>query len=102
MLLVEASGISKSFSGVQALRDVHFQLREAEVHAILGENGAGKSTLINILSGAVQPDAGRLLIHGNSVTNLTPALAKQLGIGAIRQQPALFPTLTVAENIGFA
>jgi rhamnose transport system ATP-binding protein len=101
-VLVDATGINKSFAGVHALRDVHFELTPGEVHALVGENGAGKSTLINVISGAVQPDSGRLLIAGKSVEHLTPAIAKRLGVAAIRQQPALFPTLSVAENIGFA
>ncbi len=100
-LLVEASGISKSFSGVRALRDVSFALRAGEVHAIVGENGAGKSTFIRILTGAERADAGRLRIAGTPVAHLDPRLARALGIAAIYQQPSLFPHLTVAENIAF-
>jgi rhamnose transport system ATP-binding protein len=101
-VLVEAIGINKSFAGVHALRSVHFELAAGEVHALVGENGAGKSTLMNVISGAVQPDSGKLILRGEHVERLTPAGAKQLGVAAIRQQPALFPTLSVAENIGFA
>jgi len=101
-VLVTAIHINKSFAGVHALRDVQFQLASGEVHALVGENGAGKSTLMNVISGAVQPDSGELRIGGEAVHHLTPAAAKRMGVAAIRQQPALFPTLSVAENIGFA
>lgn len=98
-LLVDARNITKSFAGVQALRGVSFDLRAGEVHALIGENGAGKSTLIRIITGAVAPDSGTLLIHGQTVPRMDPALARSLKIAAIYQQPALFPDLTVAENI---
>jgi rhamnose transport system ATP-binding protein len=69
------------------------------VHALIGENGAGKSTLIKIITGAVDSDAGTLQLNGELVTQNSPRLAKQLGIAAIYQQPALFPELSVSENI---
>src|SRR5262245_27257313 len=98
-MLLEAQAITKAFAGVQALRRVAFDLRPGEVHALVGENGAGKSTLIKIMTGAVQPDSGTLAVNGRPVPHMTPALAHSLGIAAIYQQPALFPDLTVAENI---
>lgn len=85
---------------MQALKGVHFELLPGEVHAIVGENGAGKSTLIKIITGAIQADAGSLTIAGHNVTHNNPTVAKSLGVAAIYQQPALFPDLTVAENIG--
>jgi rhamnose transport system ATP-binding protein len=100
--LFEASGISKSFAGVRALAGVSFDLVAGEVHALVGENGAGKSTLIKIITGAEQPDAGTLTIAGQPVPHMTPATSRALGIAAIYQQPALFPDLTVAENIALA
>ncbi len=92
--------IAKSFLGVRALRGVDFDLRAGEVHALLGENGAGKSTLIKVVTGAHQPDSGSIEVAAQKVERLTPASAHQLGIACIYQQPALFPELTVAENIG--
>jgi rhamnose transport system ATP-binding protein len=98
--LLELSSIEKSFAGVRALRGVSFDLRPGEVHALLGENGAGKSTLIKVVTGAVQPDGGEIRLEGRLLGHLTPAQAHRLGIACIYQQPALFPDLTVAENIG--
>ena len=101
-ILVDASAITKAFAGVQALRRVSFDLRAGEVHALVGENGAGKSTLIKIMTGAVPADSGTLVVGGRRVAHMTPALAHSLGIAAIYQQPALFPDLTVAENVALA
>jgi rhamnose transport system ATP-binding protein len=97
--LLQATNISKHFAGVQALRGVSFDLHAGEVHALIGENGAGKSTLINIITGAHQPDDGTLEVSGRLIQNNDPVLSRSLGIAAIHQQPALFPDLTVAENI---
>lgn len=97
--LLKLDGIRKSFGAVHALKGVSLDLQRGEVHALLGENGAGKSTLIKIIAGAHQPDRGSIEIAGQQVAHLTPATAHKLGIAAIYQQPALFPDLTVAENI---
>jgi rhamnose transport system ATP-binding protein len=101
-MLLDAQGVTKAYAGVQALRHVSFDLRRGEVHALVGENGAGKSTLIKIMTGAVQADSGTVSVSGQRVAHMTPALARALGIAAIYQQPALFPDLTVAENIALA
>ena len=97
--LLQLREITKSFQAVRALRGVSFDLHRGEVHALLGENGAGKSTLIKVITGAHQPDSGTIEIEGKPVTRLDPATSRALGIAAIYQQPALFPDLTVAENI---
>ena len=101
-VLLQADGLAKSYAGVHALKSVSFGVNAGEVHALVGENGAGKSTLIKILTGAVQPDAGRIVLNGEPVVDNNPHLARSLGIVAIYQQPALFPHLTVAENIALA
>lgn len=97
--VLSLTGISKAFGGVQALREVSFELRAGEVHGLIGENGAGKSTLIKIITGAHAPDGGTIAIDGIVVDHHDPQGAKARGIAAIYQQPALFPDLTVAENI---
>lgn len=98
--LLKLDGIQKSFGAVRALKGVSFELQAGEVHALLGENGAGKSTLIKVITGAHAPDSGALLLGDDSFSHLRPAQARELGIACIYQQPALFPDLTVAENIG--
>ena len=98
--LLQLTGVTKSFGAVQALKGVSFALCAGEVHAVLGENGAGKSTLIKLITGALRPDDGEIVIAGKRIDLLTPASAHQFGIACIYQQPALLPDLTVAENIG--
>ncbi|MCX8510677.1 MAG: sugar ABC transporter ATP-binding protein [Chthoniobacteraceae bacterium] len=98
--LLRLTKITKSFGAVRALKGVSFELNSGEVHALLGENGAGKSTLIKVITGAHKPDGGTLEIAGSQVSDLTPTRARELGIACIYQQPALFPELSVAENIG--
>ncbi|MSU33988.1 MAG: sugar ABC transporter ATP-binding protein [Pedosphaera sp.] len=98
--LLQLSGIKKAFGAVTALNSVSFDLRPGEVHALLGGNGAGKSTLIKVITGAHMPDAGTVAVGGHPISRLTPAIARSLGIACIYQQPALFPDLTVTENIG--
>jgi rhamnose transport system ATP-binding protein len=100
--LLSARHITKSYAGVRALSDVSFDLESGEVHALIGENGAGKSTLIKVMTGAVPADSGTLSVRGQTVAAMNPATSRALGIAAIYQQPALFPHLTVAENIAFS
>ncbi|WP_284944072.1 sugar ABC transporter ATP-binding protein [Acidisoma cladoniae] len=100
---IEMTGISKHFGGVTALADVALTLEAGEVHCLAGENGSGKSTLIKIISGVQPPDpGGRIVIDGHEYSQLTPAESTRIGIQVIYQDLALFPDLTVAENIGFA
>jgi len=93
------SGIHKRFGGTVALRNVSMSAACGEVHALVGENGAGKSTLMNVLSGAVLPDSGRILIDGVPVIMSTPHQANKLGVRAVHQEFSLVPHLTIAENI---
>jgi rhamnose transport system ATP-binding protein len=98
--LLRLTSITKSFGGVQALKGVSLDLLPGEVHALVGENGAGKSTLIKTITGAAQPDSGTIEIGGQAITQNDPASSRARGVAAIYQQPALFPDLTVAENVG--
>jgi rhamnose transport system ATP-binding protein len=99
--LLTVSGVSKSFGGVRALDKVGFDVRPGEVHALVGENGAGKSTLVRIVTGAYAPDAGTVEVDGRRLDRADPLLSRALGIAPIYQQPALFPDLSVAENLAF-
>jgi len=91
--------ICKAFPGVQALNAVSFEVREGEVHALIGENGAGKSTLLKILSGAHQADSGTIRLNGHDITIEDPRSARQLGIAIIYQELMLVPWLSVAQNL---
>ncbi|MFH1571993.1 MAG: sugar ABC transporter ATP-binding protein [Gemmatimonadota bacterium] len=99
--ILSLQGIHKRFPGVCALRDVDFELRAGEVHALVGENGAGKSTLIKILAGVYDSDQGRYLIDGREAAITGPRDAMARGIGVIYQELELVPTLSVAENVFF-
>ncbi len=91
--------ISKSFPGVQALQDVHLDIKKGEIHALIGENGAGKSTLMKILAGVYRPDSGTIEIEGKPVNINSPDRARELGISIIHQELNLAPNLKVAENV---
>ena len=97
--ILELQHIDKHFAGVQALRDVAFDLCPGEVHALLGENGAGKSTLIKIVTGLYQPDGGEIRLNGQPISFADPRQSREHGIAAIYQEPSLFPDLNIAENI---
>ncbi|TIT73545.1 MAG: sugar ABC transporter ATP-binding protein [Mesorhizobium sp.] len=98
-VLLKISGLSKSFGPVRALRDVGFELRAGEIHAIAGENGAGKSTLMKVIDGILSPDSGDIQVDGRSVSISSPLAAQKLGIGFVHQEIALCPDISVAENI---
>ncbi|MEV6318740.1 sugar ABC transporter ATP-binding protein [Streptomyces sp. NPDC051776] len=99
VLVLALRGVSKSFGAVRALQDVSLQLHAGEAHALAGENGAGKSTLIKILAGVHRPDTGEVLLAGRPVDFHGPGDAWDAGIAVVYQEPALFPDLSIAENI---
>ena len=98
-LALEARKIIKNFGTNQVLKEMDFQLRKGEVHALLGINGAGKSTLIKIISGAYRQDSGQIFVDGKDMGKLTPTKAIESGIATIYQETSLFPELSVAENL---
>jgi sulfate/thiosulfate transport system ATP-binding protein len=91
-------GVSKSFKGVRVLEEVSFDVGEGEALVLLGASGSGKTTLLRIIAGLEQPDAGRVRLHGRDVTDLP---ARERGVGVIFQSYALFPRMTVEENVGY-
>ena len=97
--ILSVKDIVKTYPGVVAIDHVSFDVREGEVHALIGENGAGKSTLIKTLSGAITPDSGTITIDGKSFSSLTPATAKEQGISVIYQEFTLIPGISAAENV---
>jgi ABC-type sugar transport system ATPase subunit len=96
---LSAEQVTKAFGDALALKAVDFTCKAGEVHALLGENGAGKSTLVKILTGAMEPDSGKIVVNGKSLHFRSPLEAQLAGIGVVYQDFQLFPRLTVAENI---
>src|SRR3954447_24459798 len=98
-LLLEATGVAKRYGAVAALRNASLSVRPGEVHALMGANGAGKSTLVKVLTGATRPDAGEILIRGESRDLSSPARARRAGLVSVYQEPALIPDLDIASNL---
>jgi len=97
--ILRVEGVSKSFPGVQALKNVDFEVYRGEVVALLGENGAGKSTLMKILAGAYQKDSGHIYLNGQEIRPRNPAHSQELGISTIYQEFTLTLNQTAAANI---
>src|SRR3954465_8617113 len=97
--LLELTGISKSFGGVAALRDVDFTLRAGEIHGLVGENGAGKSTLMKIIAGVHAHYQGRMTLGGRAGHFRSARDALAAGIGMVHQELSVVPDLSVAENV---
>ncbi|WP_117236885.1 branched-chain amino acid ABC transporter ATP-binding protein/permease [Thermus sediminis] len=98
-VLLEVEGLKKAFGGLLAVNGVSFELRRGEILALIGPNGAGKTTVFNLVTGAMPPDAGRVLLFGREITGLPPYRIHPLGLGRTFQHPHLFPQLTVLENV---
>ena len=91
-------GISKSFKGTRVLEDVSFDVAEGEALVLLGASGSGKTTILRIIAGLEEPDTGRVILHGKDVSEMP---ARERGVGVIFQSYALFPRMTVEQNIGY-
>jgi ribose transport system ATP-binding protein len=98
-LLLEATGIAKRYGAVTALRNASLSVRPGEVHALMGANGAGKSTLVKILTGAVRPDAGTILVRGTASDLHSPSAARRSGVVSVYQEPAFIPDLDIEANL---
>jgi ribose transport system ATP-binding protein len=99
MTVLSLSNISKRFGPTVALDGVNLQLRQGEIHALIGENGAGKSTLMNVIAGLIHPDEGTMEVDRSAYSPSSPLDARARGIALIHQELSLFPHLSVAENI---
>lgn len=99
MTILEIKNISKSFGGLQAVQDVSFAVKENSIKAVIGPNGAGKTTLFNLISGALQPDSGNTVFHGNEIRGLQPYQIAGLGMARTYQNIKLFPGMTALENV---
>ena len=98
-LLLEATGVRKTYGAVVALKSASLAVRPGEVHALMGANGAGKSTLVKILTGAVRPDGGTISVRGREYVAQSPAEARRGGIVSVYQEPSLIPDLDVRSNL---
>jgi fructose transport system ATP-binding protein len=98
-LVLEARGLVKHYGRVVALDHADFELRPNEILGVIGDNGAGKSTLIKVLAGAINPDAGQVLMDGKPVNFRTPIEARNAGIETVYQNLALSPALSIADNL---
>jgi simple sugar transport system ATP-binding protein len=97
--LLETKKVTKTYGGIPAIDAVDFDLRQGEVHALVGENGAGKSTLCKVIAGVVTMDQGEMLLEGNPLSIATPRDAFKQGISMVFQETSLVPQLTVAQNL---
>jgi simple sugar transport system ATP-binding protein len=97
--IIRMEKITKAYRGVPAVREIDFDLRKGEIHALLGENGAGKSTLTKVMAGVVEATGGRMLYRGQEVKFATPSAALREGIAMVFQETSLVPSMTVAQNL---
>jgi branched-chain amino acid transport system ATP-binding protein len=97
--VLEVRGLSKSFGGFRAVSNVDLAVAEGEIAAVIGPNGAGKSTLFNLITGHLQPTAGRVLVDGRDITGVAPHKICAMGLGRSFQRTNIFPKLTVLENV---
>jgi len=98
-LLLEATDVSKTYGAVVALDHASLSVRPGEVHALMGANGAGKSTFVKILTGAVTPDTGRIVVRGRERSSHSPAEARRNGLVSVYQEPAVIPDLDIRDNL---
>jgi branched-chain amino acid transport system ATP-binding protein len=100
--ILEAEGLSKEFSGFKAVDGIDLRVRRGTIHALIGPNGAGKTTVFNLLTKFLQPTAGRILFKQRDITSLRPASVARLGMVRSFQISAVFPHLTVRDNVRIA
>ena len=101
-LVLETDSLSKSFGGLNAVRDVNLKVRRGTIHALIGPNGAGKTTCFNLLNGQLAPDAGTVELAGERVDGLPARAIARRGVARTFQVAATFPSMTVRENVQIA
>jgi ABC-type branched-subunit amino acid transport system ATPase component len=101
-LALETRGLDKQFGGLKVTRDLSLKIAQGERHALIGPNGAGKTTVINLLTGVLKPNSGRILLEGNDITDLTVHARVLRGLSRTFQINQLYPDLTPIETIGLA
>src|SRR5438270_9455520 len=101
-IVLETEGLTKEFAGFVAVRDVNLRVARGTIHALIGPNGAGKTTCFNLLTKFLSPTHGRIVYKGNDITRLAPADVARLGLVRSFQISAVFPRLTVLENVRVA
>src|SRR5437763_9011667 len=101
-IVLETEGLTKEFAGFVAVRDVNLRVERGTIHALIGPNGAGKTTCFNLLTKFLSPTHGRILFKGRDITRLAPADVARLGLVRSFQISAVFPHLTVLENVRIA
>jgi branched-chain amino acid transport system ATP-binding protein len=100
--ILETTGLTKEFAGFVAVRDVNLRVRRHSIHALIGPNGAGKTTCFNLLTHVLVPSAGRIVYNGNDITGTDPATIARSGMVRSFQISAVFPHLTLLENVRVA
>jgi len=98
-IVLNVTGVQKTFGGLKALSDINLKIKEGETHAIIGPNGAGKSTLLNVCVGRLAPDSGTVKFGNTILTGLTPYQINQVGVARVFQTPEIFPELTLLQNV---
>jgi branched-chain amino acid transport system ATP-binding protein len=101
-IILEAQGLTKEFKGFVAVKDVNLRVRRHTIHALIGPNGAGKTTCFNLLTHFLTPTAGRIAFNGRDITGSSPAAIARMGLARSFQISAVFPHLTVRENVRVA
>jgi branched-chain amino acid transport system ATP-binding protein len=102
MNLLSVRGLKKSFGGVHAVDGVSFDIEPGEMLALIGPNGAGKSTCFNLINGQLKPDAGEILLDGQSIAGLAPRAIWRKGVGRTFQVASTYSSMTVVENVQVA
>src|SRR5438552_2066981 len=101
-IILETRGLTKEFRGFVAVSEVNLKVRRGRIHALIGPNGAGKTTCFNLLTHFLSPTRGQILYNGRDITGSSPATIARMGLGRSFQISAVFPHLTVLENVRIA